>query len=287
MMGIYSIGKAEDLYVGKSQNIEVRWNEHRKLLSRNTHHNHKLQELYNSCSSLEYRVLEVANSVSDLSRLENTWIEKLGTLNISGTSSGFPRLVKPLEESLLLLATEYINDKQARIPALCAKYSIPEKPVFNIKSGYSYFYLREEFEVIKRFIEEPTRYNSNKTSEKINNVSEALLEMSKFTREVSDIEKTFGVHNLRSVVRGKRFLECEIPDILLEGIDKMGKYYNVCSSDNLAVVKSIIEEVNYKNSSFTETAKLVGVSRPTVSKIYRRELPKWQWLYSLMPELWE
>lgn len=74
--GIYAIRhEASDrVYVGQSQDIEKRWNNHRTTLNRDCHHNKYLQRCWNKYGSDAF-VFEILIEEDDLTKLSS--IERL------------------------------------------------------------------------------------------------------------------------------------------------------------------------------------------------------------------
>ena len=81
--GIYVIVNTVDgkVYVGCSNNIQIRLTRHRNNLKYNRHCNGYLQSAYNKhgAESFEYRVLEVVTDVTTLVQREQHWIDRLNT----------------------------------------------------------------------------------------------------------------------------------------------------------------------------------------------------------------
>jgi len=93
MVGIYCIEVGEKVYVGSSQNVAKRWNEHRKLLEAGTHYNLKLQRSWTKHGPGEFAIIETCERVKLIER-EQFWIDELRCvelgLNLSPTA-GSPR----------------------------------------------------------------------------------------------------------------------------------------------------------------------------------------------------
>ena len=101
MIGIYCIEIGERVYVGSSQNIAKRWNEHRKALEDGTHYNLKLQRSWVKHGPGEFAIVEVCER-EELIEREQFWIDELRCvefgLNLSPTA-GSPRGCKRSEAS--------------------------------------------------------------------------------------------------------------------------------------------------------------------------------------------
>lgn len=83
MIGIYAIENkvTGECYVGKSQNIPARFQQHIAMLERGEHHSIKLQRAYDSrgISDFVFKVLEEC-SVEQLDQKEAEWIAKLNAI---------------------------------------------------------------------------------------------------------------------------------------------------------------------------------------------------------------
>lgn len=101
MTGIYCIEIGEKVYVGSSQNIAKRWNEHRKALEDGTHYNLKLLRAWKKYGPGEFIIIEACER-EELIEREQFWIDELRCveqgLNLSPTA-GSPRGCKRSEES--------------------------------------------------------------------------------------------------------------------------------------------------------------------------------------------
>lgn len=81
-IGIYALywSTPDLVYVGQSQNIEVRFREHISLLNRCKHTNYKVQNVYNVYGKPELIILE-ACTIYEANNLESYWTKELGALN--------------------------------------------------------------------------------------------------------------------------------------------------------------------------------------------------------------
>lgn len=81
-IGIYILywDELDVVYVGKSQRIEDRFKEHLRDLKNNSHHNYKVQNLYNTYGIPNHSVLEITN-IEDLSYKEDLWIKEFDAIN--------------------------------------------------------------------------------------------------------------------------------------------------------------------------------------------------------------
>ena len=69
-------------YIGQSINIRKRWQEHKRELNKNCHHNNHLQNAWNmyGSPSFTFRVLEICDKES-LDSLEEYWVSIYDTMN--------------------------------------------------------------------------------------------------------------------------------------------------------------------------------------------------------------
>lgn len=284
-IGVYSITFPNgEVYIGKSQNIENRIKAHIADMKANRHHNFMVQSLFNSGMSPEFKILDTCG-ILDLSNLERKYILKRGTLNRTAYSR-HSELLSLENEPLVISAIEYyLGDKSTTIPECAAKFGVKQKTLYNIKSGEHYLYLRDIYQVVWDFIDEPTRYNKNKTNHTIAQVQGAILELSEFRYESKYLSEKWGVGDLAAVIHRNRFSEVEIPSILREGIDFMGKYYDCLSDKNISIIH---HSVNWKKygSSLTQASKNTRIGRGVISAILGNDVKKWQWAKKLRPDLW-
>jgi len=88
--GIYQIIINEKGYIGSSNNVKRRKNEHLSMLSRNKHVNKKLQNIYNKYQNIQFKILLSCN-IDELEKLENEYLNnKLfnNELNIKDAARG-------------------------------------------------------------------------------------------------------------------------------------------------------------------------------------------------------
>jgi group I intron endonuclease len=102
MIGIYCIEIGERVYVGSSQNVAKRWNEHRKALEDGTHYNLKLLRAWRKYGPGEFVIIETCER-RELIEREQFWIDELRCvelgLNLSPTA-GSPRGCKRSEAAI-------------------------------------------------------------------------------------------------------------------------------------------------------------------------------------------
>lgn len=87
--GIYCIRNiiSGRIYVGSAINIVRRWNQHRCLLRNGKHHARILQRSWNKHgeAAFAFEILETVSEVTELVRVEQNWIDRLGAAsNVSG-----------------------------------------------------------------------------------------------------------------------------------------------------------------------------------------------------------
>jgi Cro/C1-type HTH DNA-binding domain len=81
MIGVYGLFIGRTVYVGASSNLEKKIKGHIWALKNDRHGNKKLQAAFNAVGTLESKVLEEANAVSELENLERKWAEELGSVD--------------------------------------------------------------------------------------------------------------------------------------------------------------------------------------------------------------
>ncbi len=81
MMGVYKITNTENnkVYIGSSNSIIYRWNQHIEKLIYNIHENYKLQRDFNKygISSFKFSVLEIVDDKKNLLNEEQKWIDRI------------------------------------------------------------------------------------------------------------------------------------------------------------------------------------------------------------------
>lgn len=83
--GVYAIrcSPTGDVYVGSSRDIAARWRQHEIDLGAGRHCNSALQSRWSKYgeAAFEFEILEVVDSRSALPIREQSWIDRIGTLN--------------------------------------------------------------------------------------------------------------------------------------------------------------------------------------------------------------
>lgn len=81
MIGVYEIRNINNnkVYIGSSNDIQRRWNEHIRKLNNNTHHSYKLQGDWNIYgeSCFIFNVLEEVKDENQLLIIEQQWLDKI------------------------------------------------------------------------------------------------------------------------------------------------------------------------------------------------------------------
>jgi group I intron endonuclease len=81
MQGIYEIRNRENdkIYIGSSNNITKRWEQHICNLTYKIHHSYKLQQDWNKYGfdNFEFRIIELVKDKKDLLKIEQKWIDAL------------------------------------------------------------------------------------------------------------------------------------------------------------------------------------------------------------------
>ena len=121
MIGIYAIENkvTGECYVGQSQNIPARFQQHIAMLERGEHHSIKLQRAYDSrgISDFVFKVLEEC-SVDQLDQKESEWIAKLNAIEKGYNVRHQPTDIQPSTRSRLASAL-YRNFKRE-----CTEYGL-------------------------------------------------------------------------------------------------------------------------------------------------------------------
>lgn len=81
MQGVYKIINTENgqVYIGRSTDIEKRWQQHQEALEKGVHHSYKLQQCYDELkdkSVLKYEVVELINNILDMPEREQYYYDK-------------------------------------------------------------------------------------------------------------------------------------------------------------------------------------------------------------------
>lgn len=289
MICIYKINVSGGCYVGQTTNFKNRSKDHIGSLRTGKHHNYKLQEEYNKDpGSYKITILEELDSYEFLNEKEAYWIKVCGTLNI-GSPVGFHELPEEIESLVLKSAEYYITNKSSTIPEVAELYNIPKKTLYNIKIQASYFYLYIKYPELIQFHTEPTRYNKNKSSELIDSYQKAINELSTFRWESSFLKNKYGLgSDLASILYRNRFEEVVVPDILYLGIERMNKYYDCSNDKNILLIKEAIKIRKNEGLGFQKiTDRIGGPSRTTLQDMVEYRTPKWEWLRTIRPDVWE
>ena len=91
-MVVYKIEIDGKIYIGSSKNYQQRWNEHKRDLKGNKHHNLYLQRLFNKYGNPVFGIIEELQTLEEMRNREEYWIEKIGTLNNVKTATGGDRV---------------------------------------------------------------------------------------------------------------------------------------------------------------------------------------------------
>ena len=154
-IGIYALyWEEQDLvYVGQSQNIEVRFNEHLYLMKRNKHTNYKVQNAYASHGEPNLVILEVC-SILDTNRLEIFWTNELDALNPStglciieagavgwGTNSNSSKYSR----IQILKTFSLLYKSQHTIKDICTRTKVPKSTIQDIFSQRTHLWLKDSY----------------------------------------------------------------------------------------------------------------------------------------------
>jgi hypothetical protein len=87
--GIYKLlFKTGSFYIGQTVNLDIRKKEHYRLLLLGTHHNYKVQELYDNLKELPEFIVEIECNTSELNTHENTLIDLSNNLCLNIKAGG-------------------------------------------------------------------------------------------------------------------------------------------------------------------------------------------------------
>lgn len=79
IMGVYEIRNKVNnkVYIGSSVNIKQRWNEHKRTLNKNIHHNRYLQRSWNKYGeeNFEFKLIEIVSEENGLLEREQYWMD--------------------------------------------------------------------------------------------------------------------------------------------------------------------------------------------------------------------
>lgn len=286
--GIYKIENktSGEIYVGQNTNIESRWKQHIKDLNSGRHHNKGLfAEFSKPDCDLEFSILQEC-SPCELSLLEDKYIKEVSTLN-KVAAGNYVLLSSNEEEVLLECMKYYVDNKKSSIPEIAEKFGVSKKTLYNIKSGTTYIRNFYNNKAYIHYVSEPTRYNTNKDEQRIEEIQTAVNLLSSFKFEVGYIGRLFNIYSsLSQVLKGKRFKEVNLPTELLEGIEYMGKYRDALSDDRIHKVQAIFSGLE-GGKTYSEIGKEIGTSRTTVSTILKaKEGSVWGFLKKKRPDLW-
>ena len=86
MQGIYKITNTENgqVYIGRSTDIEKRWQQHQDALAKGIHHSYKLQKCYDELSDkniLQYEVIELMDNELDMPKREQYYYDQYDSYN--------------------------------------------------------------------------------------------------------------------------------------------------------------------------------------------------------------
>lgn len=145
--GIYQILIGEKGYIGSTNNLTRRKQEHKTLLKTNKHCNQKLQNRYNKYKLFEFKIL-CECSVEDLDKLENQYIDNenfSSILNIKpaargGFLSGENHKRAKICEKTALLVIDLVNQGFSG-KEICEKLNLSNHIVYHIKGKKTWQHL--------------------------------------------------------------------------------------------------------------------------------------------------
>lgn len=153
--GIYALywDEQDKVYIGLSQNIEVRWSDHSSSALHDRHTNYLVQRMYDLYGDPQYVILEEC-AISKLAEFEVYWTKEFDALNPNlglclvepgivgyGTKSNSSKYNK--SQILKVFSLLY----RTTIPyfAIARRVKVPAATVFDIKNGKVHLWLRDVY----------------------------------------------------------------------------------------------------------------------------------------------
>lgn len=173
-IGIYALYWAEQdlIYVGKSQAIEHRWNDHKASAKRGVHTNYSVQKAYDLYGEPEYIILE-AVGLDSLSIQEQVWTQELNALNKDNglcivPPNGFKPNTSVYSSIQILKVFSLLYKKILSIGEISCRTKVNRATVKKIAIGKLHIWLKESY---------PNKYAllSERTSTPKSNVAGSII----------------------------------------------------------------------------------------------------------------
>lgn len=272
MRGIYCIRniKNNKIYIGQTNDIEVRWHNHINMLRRNAHNNLHLQNAWNKYgeNNFEFFVIYEATENDNLNSLEKYYIKLYNTndencgYNLTDGGEGY-KLSEEVKNKISINGrgknSNLTEEQVAEIKIMMAngvdrktiaeKFSVSRKVLTNISTGRNFYYVLPELNEIihnykKKKIEERNKkilylYDSGLSIRKISKeywFSESVVEKCIYNNR--QINKNYKIRKI-SEEQEKEIINLYFSGYFIKDISKM---YSV--SD--ATISTIIK--NFKNT---------------------------------------
>lgn len=170
-IGIYALYWAEQdlIYIGQSQNIEVRFREHISLMRRCKHTNYKVQNTFNLYGVPTLNILEICK-IEDTNTLEVYWTKEFDALQGShglciiepglvgwGTNSNSSKYSR----SSVLKVFSLLYKKNSTVPQIVSRTKVSKSVVQDILVGDSHLWLQEAYPTQYALMQSRVRQTSN------------------------------------------------------------------------------------------------------------------------------
>lgn len=170
-MGIYKLYWDEDkVYIGKSENLERRFQEHIARIKKGTHHSHKVLDEYNTHGLLpDIEVLEECSSIEYMYEREIYYISKFNSyvkgLNCTqggdgrsapGSNSSKYSKIQILKVFSMLLSKKYTTAQ------IVTRTKVKDSTIKGIKAGHQHLFLQRDYPELYLKLKESGRRTSFK-----------------------------------------------------------------------------------------------------------------------------
>jgi hypothetical protein len=222
-IGIYciSFNGLNDVYIGQSNNIEKRWNTHKRSFINNTANN-KLTNAYIKYGTPTYSIIAECE-LDELNAIETIWINefdsKINGLNVlyswNAGKSGYESMhsIYTREQVIkvfnMLIDTDYIYS----IKEIEIETKVPKATIADIYNGNTHIWLKEEFPELYDLINDnrDTRFqerHNSKTAESKGIIYPIVLDTLGIEYNISNTHKFAKEHglnqaNLHALLTGK------------------------------------------------------------------------------------
>jgi hypothetical protein len=211
--GVYALywWNSDLIYVGVSQDIYSRKEQHLRLLKRGAHYNSKVQQAYNSFGIPEFILLELAG-ISELSYKEYVWFNEFNVLGLQGLNIAEPGIhseqaSKYSKLTILKVFRElYLTTNTFNV--ISNKFNTTPEFAINIFYTKTHLWLQEKYPYQYSIMKSKIR-KSNSFAHKLRSDSALLISPTYEIFECHNIKEFARTHNLipqnlGEVIRGKR-----------------------------------------------------------------------------------